>query len=763
MTIKQLKDYQKQAVNELILKSNLLLAKSQDKKTLVFQAPTGSGKTFMMSRFIREFINEQKDEDLCFVWVSIGKGDLHLQSYQAIKKELFHFPFVCLLEQEYFGSKKTIEKNNLVVVNWEKLRSKDRETGEWKNKLMKNTEIWNFRELVENTKGKQRKIIMIIDESHSNATSERALELRDEIVNADLTIEMSATPTLREGQYQEKVVVQSSDVIDEGMIKKEIIINPNLDQFAEDDITSQQLILESAYNKRLELKKQYEEAGIKVNPLVLIQLPTGNEGEDKRAFVESFLATKGINYENYKLAIWLSEEKVNHEKDFVTPNTSEVEFLIFKQAIDTGWDCPRSQILVRFREIRSITFEIQTVGRILRMPEAKHYENDELNKAFVYLNTSDFNVKQEDYNPNIIKSINVKRSEIYKPLPLTSYYRNRFDYGDITASFYQTLEKVLCGYFGLEIGKAEFFEENKTKVSQKMDIAGLENKDEIILNKGLDTLIFDQITDDKIKGDNKLKVNLSQNDLYFAFENLIKINLQGFAPKRSVPIVRNSLYNWFSIYLDIKPEINNGALFVQSIILNNALKFSKLLDQAVREYKPVKVIEIEKKIEETESWDENWEISQNRNYNPNSYKKYSYKKSLYQPCYLNIDSQIEKDFIELLDQSEKVAWWWQNGNEHLQANFGIKYGKDRTFQPDFLVLFEDGRLGIFDTKASGDREDENKLKNETLQDYIKTENAKGKNLFGGLIIQEGKHFRINQKPEYKGFKQSLEDWDFFEV
>lgn len=763
MLPKSLKQYQEKAVEELIYKSKLLLAKSQDKKTLVFQAPTGSGKTFMMSRFIYDLIRELENEDLCFVWVSIGKGDLHLQSYKALKKELFYFPRVCLLEQDYFGSKRAIERNNVVVVNWEKLRVKDKETGEWKNKLMKDGEKWNFREIVYNAKLDRRLIVMIIDESHSNATSERALELRDEIVNADLTIEMSATPTLREGQYQEKVVVQASDVIDEGMIKKEIIINPNLDEFSEDDITSQQLILESAYNKRLELKKQYEEAGIKVNPLVLIQLPAGNEGEDKRAFVESFLATKGINYENYKLAIWLSEEKVNNEKDFVTPNTSEVEFLIFKQAIDTGWDCPRSQILVRFREIKSITFEIQTVGRILRMPEARHYENDELNKAFVYLNTSDFNVNQETYNPNIIKSINVKRSEAYRPLPLTSYYRNRFDYGDITASFYQTLEKVFCNFFDLKVGKQEFFEQNKTIVSQKIDIIGFENKDEIILNKSLPTIAFDQITDDKIQSDNKIKTNLSQNDLYYTFINLVKRNLQGFAPKRSIPIVKNSVYAWFMLYLDIKPEINNGAITVQSILLNNYETFSKLLDQAVREYKPVKELEIEKKIEETESWDENWEISQNRNYNPNSYKKYSYKKSLYQPCYLNLDSQIEKDFIELLDKQEKVVWWWQNGNEHLQANFGIKYGKDRTFQPDFLVLFEDGKLGIFDTKASGDREDENKLKSEALQDYIKTENAKGKSLFGGLVIQEGRHFRINQKEKYKGFQESLEDWNFLEV
>jgi len=39
---------------------------------------------------------------------------------------------------------------------------------------------------------------MIIDESHSNSTSERAIELRDKVVNADLTIEMSATPVFKE-------------------------------------------------------------------------------------------------------------------------------------------------------------------------------------------------------------------------------------------------------------------------------------------------------------------------------------------------------------------------------------------------------------------------------------------------------------------------------------------------------------------------------------------------------------------------------------
>ena len=69
----------------------------------------------------------------------------------------------------------------------------------------------------------------------------------------------------------------------------------------------------------------------------------------------------------------------------------------------------------------------------------------------------------------------------------------------------------------------------------------------------------------------------------------------------------------------------------------------------------------------------------------------------------------------------------------MAVNFGIKYGIKSTFQPDFLIMFNDGRLGIFDTKASGEREDDNKVKAEALQQYILEENQKGKNLFGGLF------------------------------
>lgn len=766
MASQQLKRYQEKAVERLLTRTLELFEDKKTKKTIVFQSPTGSGKTFMMSQYIKELIEAFEDKDLCFLWLSIGKGNLHTQSYHSLKKSFEGFPMCYLLEQEFFGSRKEIDKNEVVVANWEKLRTKDSKTGEWKNTLMKDKETTNFRELIQNSKQSGKTIILIIDESHSNSTSERALELRDEIVISDLTIEMSATPSLKEDQLDEKVIVQPNDVIEEGMIKKEIIINEDIDVIEEDEITSQELVLEMAFRKREQLKQLYIQNNIEINPLVLIQLPSSEAGEDKKEFIEHFLAQKGYSYDNKNIAVWLSEEKINNEKELVTPNESPIDFLLFKQAIDTGWDCPRAQILVKFREIKSERFEIQTVGRILRMPQAKHYNNDILNKAYVFTNIKSIEVEKETYNPNIIKSKNVKRKDIYEPIQLKSYYRNRFDFGDVTLSYYEVLEDVFCEYFEIEKNKREFdiINKNKEKLRKKINIKDLDNQDEMILNEEVATYQFDNLVNKKINPDFNFKANLSQNDLFYAVENLIKMNLQGFAPRRSIPTVKQALYRCFKRYLGVNPY-GNGATYVQNVILNNHKEFGEILDISIKKYKPIKELEVKNKIKELEEWNNNWEIVENRNYNPYVYEEYpQYKLNIYEPCYLKLDNDLERKFVELLENNEdKIKWWFQNGNEHMSINFGIKYNTKSTFQPDFLVQFKDGSIGIYDTKASGDREDENKIKGEALQQYIEEENKKGKNLKGGLVIEDNKKFWINENKVYTPFNSDNSKWKLLDL
>ncbi|MFZ2969570.1 MAG: DEAD/DEAH box helicase family protein, partial [Minisyncoccia bacterium] len=606
-----LKNYQEKAVGELIATFKTLLTKEEQKKVCVFQAPTGSGKTLMTAKFIEEIIREVPEMDLCFVWISIGKGELHLQSKHSLERVFGGAPRVSLVEEEFTGGRERIVRNEVVVVNWEKLRSKERETGDWKNILMKDGEKLNFRDVLSKTR-EQRKVIMIIDESHIGATAERTNELRDEI-NADVILEMSATPKITPDPRDLArgtagyVFVEPKDVIDEGMIKKELIINEKIDEITDDEADSQEVVLQTAYKKRLELKKLFEKEKANINPLVLVQIPTAEAGEDKIKAVRKFLADKGITERkegvgNGKLAIWLSEQK-SETLDWVSEPDNEIEFLIFKQAIDTGWDCPRAHILVKFRESHSETFEIQTVGRILRMPEQKHYASEDLNRGYIYTNVQSIIVKKEEYNPNIIKHLKAVRKEVYKPIKLTSYYKSRADYGDITSSFSAVFEKTACEHFGLK-GDHTMFAQNVAKVEKEGVILDVKKyQQDIIANAKIEGTTFDEI-EGKIDSAARARLTIAGNDLQALFEQIIKERLGSFKNvKRSVPAVNTAIYSWFRKYLGTE-EWSEEIIIVQMVFAHNGNRklFEEILTKAVEVYKTVREKEILKKVEASEQW-----------------------------------------------------------------------------------------------------------------------------------------------------------------
>lgn len=764
------KEYQVNAIEQLVKSVAELLAKDGSNKVCVFQSPTGSGKTFMVAKFIEEIIKELPEADLCFLWVSIGKGDLHKQSKKSLERIFDGFPNVNLLEEDFFGSRNYIEQNEVVVVNWEKLYSKyasGENKGEWKNKVMREGEGINFIEVLETTREK-RKIVLIIDESHYASDAKRTSELR-QIISADVTLEMSATPKIQPSAQDiaKFVYVAPKDVIEEGMIKKELIINENLEKLVDDEKTSQDIIIEAAYNKRLELKEAYANAGSNINPLCLIQLPNAEAGVAKKEVIETFLADKGITETNGKLAVWLSEEQ-SDGLDEISDFESEVEFLLFKQAIDTGWDCPRAHILVKLRDIQSYTFEVQTVGRILRMPEQMHYEDDNLNTGFIFTNLHTIIVQKEDYNPNIIKHLQSVRKPIYKPLLLSSYYKNRVDFGDITYSFGKTLEKVICDFFGIEINPTLI---NTVENAEKIKAKGLTTdittyKESLLTDKKITGKEFDKITGVLNDLDDRTALaKLADNDLLDMFSSVIKENLSGFAPKRSVPTVRGAIYQWFKKYLDINYQMENGIIHIQYLFLHdkNLAIFSILLSEAIGLYKPIKKAEVRAKIEET-IYD--WDIKKEEFFNQHTDVKLDYKLCIYDPCYLDkARSMPEKEFEKHLEtKADKVEWWFKNGVSKKDF-FGIRYEENdlpQTFYPDYIIQLTSGKTFIGDTKAGGTAIDA-KSRAEALQAYIKDQNAKGKNLVGGIIIKDDtKKWRVNQQVIYHYDKNDLTKWDYFD-
>lgn len=792
-----LKNFQEKAVNQLTESAKFFLTTKETGQKIIFQSPTGSGKTIMMANAIVQLIEECKTNikiDAAFLWLSIGKGELHIQSMRTLKKVFDAFPAVSLIDNEFTGNREWIKSYEVAIGNWEKLRIK--KDGEWKNIIMKDGERFNFRQVLQATREK-RKLILIIDESHVGKSTERTQELLDEI-KADLIVEMSATPSIeatledyQKGYWQSAPVTEDSNlvlpyantkgvhiridpqmVISEGLIKKELLINPKIDEITDDEADSQEVVLETAYKKRLELKKLFEVEKSNINPLVLVQIPTAEAGEDKIMAVKKFLADKGVTelkngQGNGKLAIWLSDQK-SETLDWVAEPDNEIEFLIFKQAIDTGWDCPRAHILVKFRESHSETFEIQTVGRILRMPEQKHYVNEDLNRGYIYTNVQSIIVKKEEYNPNIIKHLKSVRKPCYEDIKLTSYYKSRADYGDITSSFSQVFEKTACEYFDLKVDH-NLFTQNFEKLEKQGVVLDIKKyQQDIIANAKIEGKIFDEI-EGKINSEEYARLTIAGNDLQALFEHIIKEHLGSFKNiKRSVPIVKTAIYTWFRKYLGSKlwPE---EIFIVQMIFVHNGnrKKFEEILADATEKYKAIREKEILKRVEKSEQW-YNFEIAKESFFNQNTDERLDYGKYVYEPCYLSAERLMpERNFEKFLDKnSDKIIWWWKNG-ESKQDYFGIKYEYPvdiiHTFYPDYIVQLTDGRLGIFETKDIGDRDGGTytRAKAEKLQKFIKEQ--QDKKLFGGIVIEKSDSWKINQKEIYEWSKCEKNDWSDWET
>jgi len=308
--------------------------------------------------------------------------------------------------------------------------------------------------------------------------------------------------------------------------------------------------------------------------------------------------------------------------------------------------------------------------------------------------------------------------------------------------------------------------ENGQKIIDKSMVLKPEPYNEkLILDEIIDSTKFDEIDDKDFETYVKrIRLKLSDNDLYDVFNVVIRQNLNGFAPKRSMPIVRTCIYRWFRKYLGIDYAYENGMIHIQNIFLhpNNIDIYSRLLNEATEKYKPLKKQEIKNKIEEKFY---NWEVCLEEFYNAYTDELVPSNLCVYDKCYLNINRSIpEKEFEKFLEnKTDKVEWWFKNG-ENKQDYLGIKYEENdfpKTFYPDYIIQLKNGKILIVDTK-SGNTAIEAKLRAEALYKYIEIESKRGKNLLGGIIVQQGEHWKINLEETYLYDKNNLTNWTFLD-
>jgi len=736
-----LRQYQEIAVRELREKANILLD-LQGGKTIVFKSPTGSGKTLMMAEFLKTLVENRVDtKSFAFIWTAPRK--LHTQSKQKLEnyyhdsKALRCVNFEDLVDIQ-------IGKNEILFLNWESINKEDNVY------IRENERDFNLSRVIQNTLDAGRIIVLVIDESHHSAKTEISLELID-MIQPKITVEVSATPNI---DGDERVMVYREWVIAEEMIKKRVAINPGFRnkierKTAEEIIVTSQagesaneFILRMALEKRIELVEKMTAEESNVNPLMLIQLPDARQGvaDIKDEIVQILKDNHNITVDNGRLAVYLSEDKENLAN--ITRNDCEIEVMLFKQAIALGWDCPRAAILTLFRDWRSFTFSTQTLGRILRMPELKHYDDDELNTGYVFTNLSDFSI-QEELAGDFLTIKHAKRKEIYQPISLQSVYSKRLR--EFTRLAPQFIRDFLDAADEYDL-KGKINTENAEARMALITDGAVENIDTPFLH------IADGSTENGFTADviERIRTPL---EAQHALDLFVRDNLAPFAPEgRSIGRVKESFYRFFR-YAFFMQFPHNGAK-AQMIVLDpqNQQHFINVLNLAKEKYQ-AGVIQREKELVPVDSW----EVPSSYNYN-HRYKIQAMEKSIFEPFYeLEGTSQIEKDFARFLDITlQDVEWWFKNGDQDATF-FAVPYEDNdeiKTFYVDWIVKFNDGRIGLFDTKAGLTAETAG-TRASGLAKYIKEQNQNGKSLFGGIVIEKNNSFWINSEEEYLYDKNDL--------
>ncbi len=766
-----LKNYQRDAVDEL--KQYISIGfKSTSRKEVVFKAPTGSGKTFMAASLFEELAEENPSVNFCILWACPGKGELHKQSFDAVKTYLGGNPVCSLLEDDFFGSRKYIKDKEIVFINWEKLIQKDKETGKWANNLMKDQEGMNFIDVIEKTKQNGTRVILVIDESHIGASQKaRIQEFINTIIIPNIVLEMSATPL----NNHIDVEIETQKVVDEGMIKEDVIVNQGINKedkaLAEQD--SELLVLQKGYDKRQEIVEEYNKLNIAVNPLVLIQIPNVDEGEAKKLVIKEFLREKGITEDNGKLKFWC-DDKGNFDKKAIKKNNDITEYLVFKTAVATGWDCPRAHILIKFRDGKSETFETQTIGRILRTAEAKSYDNYLLDNAYIFTNIWSFETKQDTYNPNRIKTEWSKMRDGYNKLnvwsqtQLSSFYRSRQgDYNSADSRYGAYFIKSFMKFFELK-------EEDKYAMSgqlkDRFELKGMNldiKVDDVVMEET--NIGVTSANEERNISGGLAKVTMAENDIQAQYNDLIRSNLSGLAYVRSKSPINSAIMDAFGIFYNVfgrKEKVTS----IMKIVVNNKNIFAEILSESTQEFREMISKEAYKKGEHYD-----FKIEESRPYSIETHTELVPSiKSLYKPLYVlkdnqgNPDNQLEKDFLNYLDSQNVVEWYWENGTELMRVNFGISYNNGmNTFQPDFIVKFKNGSVGIFDTKPVDHRVEDTTVKANALYDYlvnINTNRGLAPKIIGGIVVKVGTQFYVYLNGNYHDYNVSHDGWvNFNEV
>lgn len=669
----KLKDFQINTVNKLLDATSI-----GSKKEVLLQAPTGSGKTIILLSYIEEYLKE--NNKMVFVWLTPGKGDLEEQSRKKMIKFLPHHNTKNIQDVLLQG----FEAKDTAFINWETITKKD-------NNALKEAERKNLYERVREAHNNGYKFIIIVDEEHLNKTVKAEAILQ--YMNPEYIVRVSATTkTNKEAEF---IKIDELEVINAGLITRALYINENVSN--QTTLSNEhEYLLDLAINKRKAIKDEYIKLGVQVNPLIIIQVP--NKSDDLIKQIEKILEERNYTYDRKNLVIWLSDRKENIEN--IENNESNQAVLIMKQAISTGWDCPRAKILVKLRDNMSEDFETQTIGRIRRMPQAHHYDNVLLDNCYLYTFDEKYEtaVKQElGSNAYDTKVIFLKNE--YKNFTLKKItFDNAFDGFDERQTF-----NILHEYY-IEKYKLTSNKKNNKTILEANGYVFKDTIDNYIVQ---DKIV--RINSDELQNANRIKVS-----------STVTTNKNGFELRHSINVISSKIgMRYDRTRLMLERMFFRGKLFTKKFVDLSLIEFyafvinnEDILKHDFQEAVSQKSRQMKMKFDELKILD--WKAPEMDyiKYDPKMKDTTIYEKSIYMN-YPNstIKSKSERMFEFFCEHNENIKWFYKNG-ESSSDYFSIVYvdavNHKWHFYPDFIVCDKDNKIWIIETKGGENADGESK-------------------------------------------------------
>lgn len=410
----KLKDFQVKAVDDLYHHARAAKNEAEEgmPQALVLASPTGSGKTMIATGLMETVIqgdgNHPGDEEAVFLWLT-DQPDINEQSRRKLLSASSVFGTTELVTLDAGFDQESFDAGKVYFLNIQKL---GRGTQLIKPGDERNFTIW---ETIANTiKNRTGNFWLVLDEAHKGmlepkevkeATTivQKFVKGSEEIPAVPLILGISATPErfieVLKGtsRTRREVVVDPEEVRASGLLKETItLFHPTEKQ------PSDWSLLGAAAEKLNLYRNQWGNYFQKENestfePVIVIQVEDGDGKLISKTDLE--VALNGLEQvlgpladaevahsfqESYPVEV--GERVLRYISPADIQEDSSLRVVFFKLSLNTGWDCPRAEVIMSFRRALDYTRIAQLVGRLVRNPLARHiYANDFLNSVALYL------------------------------------------------------------------------------------------------------------------------------------------------------------------------------------------------------------------------------------------------------------------------------------------------------------------------------------------------------------------------------------------